>query len=344
MTIGTDGAGKSTIINAEAISLTTLRAILGEVPEERCRVWLHNADDDHQEIERRIAALRKLHAIPPKELEGWLFISGKDDFDFKVARGVGQQLIPDAATIADITDTIRANAIDIAAFDPLVAFHDANENSTHMNTVVRIFNGIAIACDCAIELSHHTRKPASGENGKEFTSDDGRGSGSTRAAVRGSRVLNCMSRQEASNAGIGEEERPFFIRLDKGKANYLPPAQKARWFKLRDVELLNGDHVGAVESYLYPGQDSPEKEAADRKAENVFLAVLRRFNAGDVPASPLRNSIYYAPKRFAEEKEARLAKLGHLQLEEAMKRLRDSGEIMPKVTGRGGRKTTLVPT
>ena len=45
-TIGCDGAGKSTVGVAEAIVMTTARALLGEQPEQRCRVWLHNGDDD----------------------------------------------------------------------------------------------------------------------------------------------------------------------------------------------------------------------------------------------------------------------------------------------------------
>jgi hypothetical protein len=283
------------------------------------------------------------------DLEGRLFVTGKDDFEFRVARGVGQTLVPDNNTIADITDTIQANEIDVFIPDPLVALHSVNENTPGaMSDVIHIFGGIAMACHCAIDLCHHTRKPSNnGDGEKEFTSDDSRGTGSIRAAARGTRVLNRMNRTEAGNVGISEEERPFFIRLDKGKANYLPPAQKARWFRLRDVELLNGDHVGAIEPYVYPGQDSaptPEKEAADRRAEGVFLAILRRFNTADLPASPLRNSIHYAPARFAEAREARLAKLGRFQLAEAMQRLLDRGAIMPKTHGRGGRKTTLVPT
>jgi transposase-like protein len=57
MTIGTDGAGKSTLSIAEAISMVTGRDLLGEMPEERCKVWLHNADDDRTEMYRRRAAV-----------------------------------------------------------------------------------------------------------------------------------------------------------------------------------------------------------------------------------------------------------------------------------------------
>jgi hypothetical protein len=114
---------------AESISLVTLLDLLGEAPEERCKVWLHNADDDRNEIIRRVAAFCRLHKITMTDLEGWLFITGKDDFDFRVARGIGQQLVPDNNTIADITDTIQSNGIDVFIPDPLVAFHSVGENT-----------------------------------------------------------------------------------------------------------------------------------------------------------------------------------------------------------------------
>lgn len=296
-------------------------------------------------MHRRVAALCRLHRIPMIDLEGWLFVTGKDDFEFRVARGAGQQLVVDTATVAAIVETIQTNQIDVFIADPLVALHSVGENIPGaMSDVIHVFGGIAMATGAAIDICQHTRKPSSGESEKEFTSDDSRGTGSIRAAVRGSRVLNRMSRAEASNVGLTEEERPFFIRLDKGKANYLPPAQKARWFRLRDIELLNGDHVGALEPYTYPGQDgapSPEKDAAERKAEYVFLEILRRFRLSDMTASPAKNSSYYAPTQFAEQREARAAKLSRAQLEAAMIRLRDKDKVLTK-TGRRG-VVTLEP-
>jgi hypothetical protein len=35
-----------------------------------------------------------------------------------------------------------------------------------------------------------------------------------------------MSKAEAQKAGIAEEDRLWYIRIDRGKANYLPPATK----------------------------------------------------------------------------------------------------------------------
>jgi hypothetical protein len=41
---------------------------------------VHNADDDTEEMKRRIAAFCRLHDVPMTELAGWLFVTGKDTF------------------------------------------------------------------------------------------------------------------------------------------------------------------------------------------------------------------------------------------------------------------------
>jgi RecA-family ATPase len=346
-TIGCDGAGKSTVGVAEAIVLATGRALLGEQPMERCRVWIHNADDDSLEIKRRIAACCRLHDVDMAGLEGWLFVTGKDNFAIRVASGNGQ-LVVDHATVASITETIIDNQIDVFIADPLVTLHSVAENdNVRMSEVIHIFGDIAAKCDCAIDVCHHTRKPSNGEGEKEFNSDDSRGASAVRAAVRASRVFNRMSKAEAGSAGMSEEDRVFYIRIDPGKANYLPPATKATWFQLKSVQLLNDEHVGAIAPWAFPGQDgrpSPEKTAADKAAEHVFLAILKRFNNSERPASDRRGA-NYAPALFSEEREAKAAKLGRAQLQAVMLRLLADGRICPKDERRGWQRIhTLIPT
>jgi RecA-family ATPase len=264
-----------------------------------------------------------------------------------VANGNGNLTI-DNASVARITGTIVERQIDVAIFDPLVAMHGVAENdNVRMSEVIHIFGDIAAKCDCAIDLCHHTRKPSAGEGEKEFNSDDSRGASAVRAAVRASRVFNRMSKAEAGHAGLSEDDRMFYIRIDRGKANYLPPAAKGTWFHLQGVGLLNGEQVGAIASWAFPGQDaapSPGKTAADRAAEHVFLEILRRFGDSGRPASDRRGA-NYAPKLFADEREAKAAKLGPLQLKAAMVRLLDDGRIRPRDEYQGHCRThTLVAT
>ena len=66
-----------------------------------------------------------------------------------------------------------------------------------------------------------------------------------------------MSRDEADKAGVGEE-RGYYFRADSGgKANLVPSATKATWYRLENVALGNGsaqgiddqDYVGVVTSW-----------------------------------------------------------------------------------------------
>jgi RecA-family ATPase len=151
--IGQDGAGKSTVSIAETLCMGTARNILGEQPKTRLRVWLHNADDDSTEMRRRIAAFFKLHEISMTELEGWLFVTGKDNFKIKVVRGGNGGSIPDKETIAAIIKTIIENKVDVAIFDPLVHLHAVLENNNNnLAEVAEVFGDIALAwtaCRCA---------------------------------------------------------------------------------------------------------------------------------------------------------------------------------------------------
>lgn len=344
-TIGCDGAGKSTVGIGEAVAMATGRNPLGEQPTERCRVWLHNADDDSSEMYRRIAAFCQLHGVPIAELHGWLFVTGKDNFRIRVASGNGN-LTLDRVSIAEITETIVENEIDVAIFDPLVAIHAVAENdNVKMSEVIHIFGDIAAKCDCAIDLCHHTRKPSAGIEEKEFNSDDSRGASAVRAAVRASRVFNRMSKAEAEKAGLSEEDRVVYIRIDRGKANYLPPATKATWFHLESVEMNKGrpneEQVGTIAPWEFPGQDgtpSAARTAADDTAEHTFLTLLARLTLEGRTASE-RPGVNYAPRLFAQEPEAKKAKVSKAALEAAMLRLFAANRIRADDTVSRGRRT-----
>jgi hypothetical protein len=88
-TIGPGGAGKSSEDLVEGLAMATARPLLGEQPTVRCRVWIHNGDDDKPEMDRRIAAVCRRYAIPMSALEGWLFVTTKSDTDIKLGAGNG---------------------------------------------------------------------------------------------------------------------------------------------------------------------------------------------------------------------------------------------------------------
>jgi RecA-family ATPase len=338
-TVAPGGTGKSSLEMVEGVSMATGRNLLGEEPRERVRVWYHNGEDNMDELNRRLAAICQYYDIPLEELPGWFFMTSGNEVPLRVAQGYSNLNI-DHRLVKCIVEAIGDNRIDVATFDPLVTLHGVPENDTgKMDTVVRIFAKMADTQNCAIELSHHTRKLLPGST-EDYSVDDMRGAGSLKDAMRAVRMLNFMSKVDAEGVGIVELERTSYFRVDRAKANNSPPAKSATWRKFINVDLPNSDEVGVIIPWEFPCQDgppSPEKAEAERKAEHVFLALLARFTlVGRVVND--RSGPAYAPHAFAKEREAKMAKVAKAGLADAMRRLFEKGQIRVEEHIQNGRQ------
>ena len=209
-------------------------------------------------------------------------------------------------------------------------------DNTKMDQVIRIFAGIADENRCAIELSHHVRKGASGSNG-DYGAADIRGATAIHDAIRGARMLNHMSDQDARDLAIELHHRAQYFRVDKAKGNY-SPAAKAVWRQFVSVEIANGDDVGVITAWDFPGhgETTPQRQEQDRNADFVFLRLLARYEADGRTVSE-RQGPNYAPAKFARESEAKLAGLGNAVLAQAMRRLFEAKRIKAVDEGSGGK-------
>jgi len=274
-TVAPGGTGKSSLVMVEAIAMATGRDLLSEGAKEPLRVWYHNGEDNMLELQRRVGAICQHYNIPMEELESGFFMTSGNEVPLRVAETWSQvRLQTDHRLVKHITEAIGDNKIDAGMFDPLVTLHGVGENNAgQMDQVIRIFTRMADSQNCAIDLSHHTRKLAPG-SADEYGIDDMRGAGAVKDAMRAVRMLNVMSPKDAESAGVMDIERTNYFRIDRAKANYSGPAKTATWRQFVNVDLPNGDGVGVVTPWQYPGQDgapSPERLEAERRAEHVFL-------------------------------------------------------------------------
>jgi RecA-family ATPase len=330
-TVAPGGTGKSSLVMVESIAMATGRNLLDEEVRERVRVWYHNGEDNMIELQRRLAGICQHYEIPMEELRGWFFMTSGNEVPLRVAESWNQvRLNTDHRLVKCITEAIGDNKIDVVNLDPLVTLHGVTENSPgQMDGVIRIFTRMADTRNCAIDLSHHTRKLAPGASTEDYTIDDMRGARAISDAMRAVRLLNFMTPQDAENSGLMEIERTGYFRIDRAKANYSAPSKEATWRRFVNVDLPNTDAVGVVVPWQFPGQDgappSPQKLEAERKAEHVFLEILRRLTLAGVFVSERgpRN----APHVFAKEREAKMAKVAKAALDAAMRRLIDRGKI-----------------
>jgi RecA-family ATPase len=332
-TVAPGGTGKSSLVMVESVSMAIGLDLLDSKKslERPLRVWYHNGEDTMDELKRRLAAICQHYEIPLTDLaNGNFFMTSGNEVPLRVAQSYSQvQVQTDHRLIKCIAEQIGDNKIDVANFDPLVTLHAVSENDPgKMDGVIRIFSKIADTQNVAIDLSHHTRKLAPGSGADDYSIDDMRGAGSVKDAMRAVRMLNVMSPKDAESAGLMDLERTNYFRIDRAKANYSAPSKTALWRKFVNVDLPNGDAVGVIVPWLYPGQDgmpSPERLEAERKAEHVFLEILRRLTlAGRFVGE---RGAHNAPHVFAKEREAKVAKVGKAAFDAAMRRLFDRGKI-----------------
>jgi AAA domain len=251
-TIAPGGMGKSSLVLGEVLAMVTEKPLLGVTPNngDPLRVLYINLEDGRDEIERRVAAFCQCTNIGPEELGDRLFVLSGRDHAICIARMERGTLQIETATIDTLRKVIRENGIDVVVIDPFVAAHAVPENDNNaINAVCHELRMLAEETGCAIELVHHTRKGASGDQG-ERTVDDARGASSLHGAVRSARVLNTMTRDEAARIGI-ENPRSYF-RVYQGKSNHAPPAESSTWYRLANERLANGDDVGVVVPWQWP--------------------------------------------------------------------------------------------
>jgi RecA-family ATPase len=254
-TVAPGGTGKSSRSLAEAIAMVTNKSFLGDAPRNGpLRVWYYG-EDPKDELDRRIAAILQHYGLRPDEAEGRLCVDSIHSFRLKELAihepaKSGAKVIFDERLVRDLVETFHARKLDVAIFDPLVTLHSVPENDpAAMDAVVRKFGVIAEQVRAAIDLVHHTRKPAGGQT--EMTVEDARGARAIIDAGRASRIFNRMSPKEAEAAGIELDERWRYFRSDTGKANMAPP-DVAAWSELISVIIANSDNVGVVVPWSYP--------------------------------------------------------------------------------------------
>jgi hypothetical protein len=324
--------------------MATTRALLGVQPDERLRVWVHSGEESLEELQRRVLAICQHFEVPQEELTETLYLTSGTQLPLQVARGYNELKL-DGPLIEQISETIASRRIDVMTIDPLISVHEVSEQDNgKMNTVMRVFARLADVHDCAVEIVHHTRKLGAGIT--EAGAEDMRGASAIGNAVRSARALNQMSSDEASAYDIGEVDRYSYFRVDRVKANNAPRGTEV-WRRFASVTLPNGDSgdedgdaVGVVEAWTPPEADAPTEVMRENAAKDdkLFLDLLRKFEAqGKRVSDKIKGN--YAPRMFAEDREARLAKVGKLRLERAMGRLMERGVIHLDSRGSGVQQT-----
>lgn len=255
-TFAPSGVGKSSLALGEAVAMASGRSLLGIVPKGGPkRVWYWNGEDPLEEIERRVGAILLHFEIHPDELGERLYLNSGRDCEIIIAMATRSGAVIAEPVVDAFMAEIAAEAIDVIILDPFISVHEVPENDNPaIAKVCKTFAQIADRTNSAIELVHHVRKTG----GAEITVEDGRGAVAMLAASRSARVLNVMTKDEGSKAGV-ERHRSYF-RVTNGKSSMTeaPPAEASDWYRIVSVPLGNGDDddegdkVGVVAAWQWP--------------------------------------------------------------------------------------------
>jgi hypothetical protein len=251
--IGAGGRLKTSHGIFEAIEMVVGRNLTSgeDLPVGPLRVLCLNAEEDQDELDRRVAAVCQRYGVTKSDLGSRLFVKSVRNHPLRLAtivRGVPALNEPVLAALATLIEQKQA---DVFMLDPWVSFHAVNESSNpDMDLVIKEGLGtIANNTNSAGEIFHHPGKPKIGQ--AETTVEDARGASAIIWAVRSARTFNFMTPDEAAKLGIAEDNRRRHIRIANGKAN-MGPVGKADWIKIELENLPNGDEVACSSRWTPP--------------------------------------------------------------------------------------------
>ncbi len=248
---GPSGVAKSTYALALALAAVTGRDdICGFPVPTRNRVWFWNQEDDREEIERRLEALMTAFDISWADLDDAegntrLFIdSGVDKALLLASRK--DRALRSTGQVEKIVAGVKARGIDLMIMDPLVEFHEGEENNnSEMRLVVGLVRQLAVQGECAVQLISHTRKPDKAKSdGFAGNMDSVRGAGSQGGVVRIVSTLFGMSPKDAKEWSI-EGSHNDYVRLDMAKTNLGKMRTEPIWFR-RDSIKVAGEDIGVL--------------------------------------------------------------------------------------------------
>jgi AAA domain len=250
-TVGAGGTIKSTLELGEAIAMASARPLFGVKVPKQLVVWYYNLEDPLEEIRRRVSAICKQWFLSAADLDGYLFINSGRDQPLVIAETTRNGAVIRRPVVDALVEQINEHYIDVLIIDPFVSCHQVTENDNNaFDLVTKEWGRVADRGNCAVELVHHVRK-----GDAEVTVDSARGGGSFGDACRMVRVINRMTKDEATKAGVDNPRLYFKAYIDKN--NLAPPAESADWYKLVSVDLDNnpdgvGDSIGAVVKWDWP--------------------------------------------------------------------------------------------
>ncbi len=276
VTVAPGGLGKTSNSIVEALAMACGKPLAGVAPPQKLKVWLFNAEDPRDELERRLMAACIHYNLKPDDFEGRLFLDSGREQELVVAREDKKSGVSIVEPVVEaMARMLLRHEIDVMIVDPFVSTHRVNENDNGaIDAVAKLWAQVANDTNCAIDIVHHLRKVAD----REATVEDARGAVSLIGAARSVRVLNRMTPEQAKQAALAEDDRHGYFSITYGKSNLTKLSHKADWRRLESVPLGNGRGLGKPQDFA-PVAEEWKWPSAEDMADEVPVDDLEIIKA-----------------------------------------------------------------
>ncbi len=246
--VGPPSAMKSSLMLAWAAALA-LNVPHGDFgPTAAGTTVVYNVEDDRTEQRRRLSAVLRQFNTTPAAVSGKIVRVGPAAIGTLFSQNGGG--IINTSAMDCLRDLIRERHADLLIADPLAELHDCDENdNTALRAVLAAFRSLAIECNIAIILVHHTRKGTVNPGDP----DSARGASASVGATRITLTVITMPEDDARLFGLptSRQARSNYIRLDDAKQNYAGIGD-GEWYEKVVYRLENGEAVPAAEPWQPP--------------------------------------------------------------------------------------------
>lgn len=218
---GHGAAGKSYITLLILIHVA-LGMQFGPLAISRRRVLFYSAEDDKEELLRRVAKICRVIGVSQASLVGWLFLMDVSEMDPTLYRVTPKGEVIPLPVLDSLSDFVRENEIGLTVIDNASDTFDGNEISrSQVRAFVRTLRGRLARPDRAVILLAHVSKSAA-HNKKTALATDEDYSGSTawHNSVRSRLSLdtddNGVSTLKHLKANKGQKAGPIKLEWHEG--------------------------------------------------------------------------------------------------------------------------------
>jgi hypothetical protein len=226
-------------------------------PRHACKVLIVNAEDDVDEMRRRLCGAATTMNVNQADLVGRIILADNPSGIVVAQFNARSKTLVRTPLMEELVKTIVEQKIDIVWVDPFAETFEGDENSnSELKWAAMLWREVARRTNTAVVLNHHTKKYATGMAGDM---DASRGGGALIGIARILSTMFPMTAEEAQLMEVPDEERHKFVRYDDAKANLNLITRQACWFKKETytinnaTEELPGDDVGVLVPWLPPG-------------------------------------------------------------------------------------------